>query len=194
MHFDLFRASLGVPVVPASAGIGLPTEKPGFSTEWYRKLKFPDEITLSTEDLLKYLPKKKEVVPSETKPTLGKYYHPATKGHPFIDRSYVAVHPTTGDYCLVLTQEVNDDFGAACKALNMAASMLSQKWGFNKILLVVNVIGTNENTWAQHSLEWPHILVRNKKEVEAFYSVNFADLIWYARVSNLLKHSKKVEM
>ena len=88
---------------------------------------------------------------------------------------------------------MNDDFGAACIALNKAASMFSEKWKFTKILLVVNVIGANQSTRAQRTLEWPYILIRDKDEAKAYYSVNFADLIWYARDSHLLKHFKKVK-
>ena len=89
--------------------------------------------------------------------------------------------------------KVNSDFGTACKGLNTAASILSRKWKFTKILLVVNVFGANQNTRAQRTLEWPYILIRDKDEAKAYYSVNFADLIWYARDSHLLKHSKKGE-
>lgn len=196
MHFDRFRATLRVPVVPARAKVCVPHTR-NLSSTWYRELGFPDSLEVSTSDLLEIQRQEKggkipyPVVVTDTKPTIGIYYHPATEGHPFIDRAYVAVHPS-GEKCLVLAQDkVNNDFGAACKGLNQAAGLLSEKWEFTKILLVVNVIGTNsQQTRAQRNLEWPYIMIRSEEEVIDFYSVNFADLVMFARDEHILKISK----
>ena len=201
MHFDRFRASLRVPVVPTKAKVIVPQELQ-LSACWYQKLQFPQgPLEVSTADLLKIQKQESEegmatypVVVTDTEPKVGTYYRPATAGHPWIDRAYVAVH-TSGERCLVLSQDkVNKDFSTACKALNKAARLLKQKWNFTNILLVVNVIGTNSNgTHAQKQLEWPYIMIRSKEEVIDFYSVNFADLVMFAYDEHLLKVSKEFE-
>lgn len=200
MHFDRFRATLRVPVVPTKAKVIVPQQL-NLSASWYQELLFPqDPLEVRTADLLEIQKQESEegkvtypVVVTDTEPNVGTYYHPATAGHPCIDRAYVAVHPS-GERCLVLSQDkVNKDFSTACKALNKAARLLSQKWNFTKILLVVNVIGTNsDGTHAKKKLEWPYIMIRSKEEVIDFYSVNFADLVMFAYDEHLLKVSKKL--
>ena len=115
--------------------------------------------------------------------------HPQISNHPWIDRAYVAQHPRESSLCLVLAQDkVNaSDFPGACRKLNKAADELMQvSKDFESALLVINVIGADEDTRSQSELNWPHILIRGRREVEKFYTAHFADLVWFARQRHLL--------
>ena len=90
---------------------------------------------------------------------------------------------------MVLVQDkVNaKGFSDACDRLEKAANCLTPIDGYpKKALLIVNVIDAGERTRAQSSLTWPSILISGPTEVRQFYSVNFADMVWFARERHLL--------
>jgi len=192
-QYDLFRATFDLPVVPGRAEILMPHGVLG-DRGWYKDLKFPGKLSESTDALLKVQKIegsdncKKQVVATKTRPKAGRYYHPAIGNHPWIDRLFVAVHPTNDQACLVIIQDkVNGtDFPEACRMLQKAADLLSEAHDIQRVLLIVNVIGATEATTAQDKLKWPHILVRGEAEVQYYYSVNFADIVLYARRRHLL--------
>ena len=195
--FDLFRASLGLPVVPARASV-YPGNGTGVrateTSQWYYDLEFSEKMSLSEDALLKQTQVREGTktrsitVATGIVPQLQYYYHPKISNHPWIDRAYVAIHPTK-TLCLVLVQDkVNaSDFANACDKLNKAADSLTElSKDLTRALLIVNVIGASEGTHAQSSLNWPHILIRGQEEVRQFYSVNFADMVWFARERHVL--------
>ena len=98
----------------------------------------------------------------------------------------MAWHPGDRKQCLVLIQDkVNSaDFPSACEKLQLAADLLSATYEISRVLLIVNVIGAGKRATAQCKLKWPHILVR-EAEVSCFYSVNFADIVLFARRRHL---------
>lgn len=185
--YDLFRAAKRLPVIPARAAI-YAHSKPA---QWYRNLVFQDITEESNEDLLKMqnVPGTKlmEVVQTGIKPEWGKYYHPRSANHPWLDRLVVGAHKDDGLQCMVIYQDkVNqNDFASACKNLDKAADLLSSAFGLDEALLVVNVIGASDLTRAQASLKWPCILVR-EMEISDFYSCNFASMVQFARKRHLL--------
>ena len=187
-YYDLFRAARRLPVIPARATIYGTSSRP---KEWYRKLVFNDITEESSEDLLKLQnvagTKQVEVVPTGIMPEWGKYYHPGTANHPWLDRLVVGAHSDDGSKCMIIYQDkVNqNDFASACKNLDKAADLLSSATKLNDVLLVVNVIGASELTRAQASLKWPYILVR-EIEISHFYSCNFASMVGFARKRHLL--------
>lgn len=186
--YDLFRAAGRLPVIPAGATIHVGTSsKP---EQWYRKLVFNVVTEESNEDLLKLQnvagTKKVEVVPTGITPEWGKYYHPGSTNHPWLDRLVVGAHKDDGSKCMIIYQDkVNKDFKSACDDLEKAADLLSSATGLNDVLLVVNVIGATELTRAQANLKWPYILVR-EAEISHFYSCNFASMVVFARKRHLL--------
>ena len=195
------RASLNLPVVPQGVNVGLlPTNSK--SVVWYYRLRFSGmQLTIETGDLLKTVTREEDgknsrhVVATALKPSQSSYCCPVLSGHPCIDRAFVAVHVDREEKCLVLTHEkVDTDFNTACKALNCAAKLLSEKWGFGNVLSIVNVFGASGEARAQSSLMFPHVLVRNKDKLRDFCSVNFVDLIWYAREEQMLKNSATAAM
>ena len=182
-HYDLFRATLGLPVVPGRVKVD--TSKSDKDELWYKKLRFQSEMEVSDVSLLKQ--EGKTVTTTGEAPLFGTYYHPGVCNHPWVDRVYVAKHPE-GDLCLVLAQDkVNaSDFSDACVKLNKAAKILTAtSKQLDKALLIVNVIGASEGTRAQSNLDWPYILIRGEKEVTRYYTVNFADMVWFARTRHL---------
>ena len=94
----------------------------------------------------------------------------------------MAWNPDHSEECLVIIQDkVNSsDFASACEKLQQAADVLTAAHNIANVLLIVNVIGASESTRAQYQLSWPHILVR-EDEVPVYYTVNFADIVLYAR-------------
>jgi len=182
-HYDLLRASLGLPVVPGRVKVDTSTGDK--SETWYKELKFHAEMVVS--DLCLLTRKDNKVIASDVAPSFGCYYHPRKSNHPWVDRVFVAKHPD-GDLCLVLAQDkVNaDDFSGACAKLNEAAHTLTAaSKHLRTVLLIVNVIGASEGTWTQSKLDWPNILIRGEKEVSRFYTVNFADMVWFSRERHL---------
>ena len=184
--YDLFRAATRLPAVPAQADIhGCPSK----SAEWYENLSFPESIEESNEDLLKIqkVGGNIEVVPTGITPELGKYYHPGSANHPWLDRLVVAQHKDSGEKCMIIYQDkVNqNDFAPACKNLANAARLLSSTTELKEVLLVVNVIGASNLTYAQAALKWPYILVR-ESEISQFYSRNFASMVLLARKRHFL--------
>lgn len=194
--FDLFRASLGLAVVPAKAVISINTGVKGAQPPgWYYGLKFYNSMSLSEEALLKQQRADDcgrpsvEIVGTGVVPTPEHYYHPKISNHPWVDIAYVAVHDVSQTKCLVIVQDkVNDsDFSSACDKLNKAAGVLTNlSSDLKHALLIVNVIGAGQSTRAQANLKWPYILIRGKEEVHAFYSANFADMVWFARERHLM--------
>jgi hypothetical protein len=197
--YDMFRHSLGLPVVPGKANLQIPLHKKGEAKfedeEWYRALRFPQEMEESQESLIvtvkvqKTPEKKTHCKSSCTEVNMaGYYFHPKVGNHPLIDRAFIAVHPN-GGVCLVLAQDkVNaTTFSKAITDLNEAAALLSAKSGIHDVLVIVNVIGASDNTKSQHRLEFPYILARNT-EVDDFYSINFAPMVRYARDRALLSN------
>ena len=186
-HYDLFRAFLGLPVVPGQVEVKVPCLG-GKHATWYKQLLFStQEMSLDEEPLLRQ--EGKAVVATGHIPRGGYYYHPQISNHPWIDRAYVAQHPRESKCCLVLAQDkVNaSDFPDACRKLNKAADELMKvSQDFESALLVVNVIGAGEDTRSQSELKWPHILIRDRREVELFYTKHFADMVWFARHRHLL--------
>jgi len=186
-HYDLFRAFLGLPVVPGQVEVTVPGLG-GKHATWYKQLLFStEEMSLNEKPLLRQ--KGKAVVATGHIPQRGYYYHPQISNHPWIDRAYVAQHPRDSRCCLVLSQDkVNaSNFPGACRKLNIAADELMQvSQDFESALLVVNVIGAGEDTRSQSELKWPHILIRGRREVESFYTEHFADMVWFARQRHLL--------
>jgi len=180
-HYDLFRSSLGLPVVPGQVVVH---DRNG-RENWYKQLTFPTDLFVSEEALLKQ--KGTQIFATDEVPRLGHCYHPQVSNHPWIDRAYVATHPD-GQFCLVLSQDTVNaaDFASACEKLNMAATMLTKSSTLKKVLLIVHVIGAGELTRAQEKLNWPFILIRCRKEVSMFYSVNFGDMVWFSRERHLL--------
>lgn len=188
-HYDLFRASLSLPVVPGNVTVFVPRGNNLHKLDqWYKELKFHNAMSENKAALLKQTNvlvegKRTNVTVSTGElPEFGCYYHPSICNHPWVDRVYVAKHPDE-TLCLVLVQDkVNAvNFLEACDKLNKAADCLTTFPNLKHALLIVNVIGASEQTRAQSTLRWPHILIRGKNEVRAFYSVNFADMVWFAR-------------
>ena len=186
-HYDLFRADLGLPVVPGQAEVH-GTVKGDKTAEWYRQLYFPDDMCLSQDALLQL--NDKEVIATDIVPEAGQYYHPKITNHPCIDRAFVAWNrDDKKKVCLVLAQDkVNaSDFPDACRKLNKAARLLTTNSAtLNHVLLIVNVIGASKLTRAQSELDWPFVLIRGQEEVEKFYTPHFADMVWFARERHLL--------
>jgi len=186
-HYDLFRADLGLPVVPGQAEVH-GTLKRNKTAEWYRQLCFPDDMCLSQDALLQL--KGKEVIATDIVPEVGQYSHPERSNHPCIDRAFVAWNrDDKKEVCLVLAQDkINaSEFSDACCKLNKAARLLTTNSATLKhVLLIVNVIGASEGTRAQSELEWPFVLIRGQEEVKKFYTQHFADMVWFARERHLL--------
>lgn len=190
-QYDLFRAALNSPVVPGLAEVCIPI---GFKGDraWYKSLKFTGALVVNKAALLKQQNKNgsrnREVVATGFRPQLGCYYHPEIGNHPWIDRLFVALHPGDNEECLVVIQDkvISSDFSSACEKLQSAANLLSAAHGIGHVLLIVNVIGATGGTTAQGKLTWPHVLVRGEAEVRRYYSVNFADIVLYARRRHLL--------
>ena len=186
-HYDLFRADLGLPVVPGQARVH-GTSKGRKPEAWYGRLRFPNDMVLSNDALLQQ--KDKEINTTDIVPAAGHYYHPEIPNHPCIDRAFVAWNPDDNkDVCFVLAQDkVNaSDFSDACRKLNKAAHLLTEKSSTLKnVLLIVNVIGASEGTRAQSELEWPFVLIRGYEEVRKFYTQHFGDMVWFARERHLL--------
>lgn len=187
-HYDLFRADLGLPVVPGRAEVHGASIKGNQEAEWYRQLRFPEDMCLSKVALLQL--KDKEVIATDIVPEVGQYYHPEISNHPCIDRAFVAQNRhDKKQLCLVLAQDkVNkSDFPDACRKLNRAAQVLTANSDALKdVLLIVNVIGASEGTHAQSQLEWPFVLIRGEQEVRKFYTPHFADMVWFARQRHIL--------
>ena len=198
--YDLFRASLELPVVPANARVNINSgTRDCNSTRWYYDLNFNNLMSLSEEALLKQERVFEEgksqiqIVATGVVPKHDCYYHPKISNHPWVDRAYVAIHESQ-TLCLVLVQDkVNDsDFPEACDKLNKAADELTNlSTELKHALLIVNVIGAGTNTRAQKRLTWPYILIRGQEEVRQFYSANFADMVWFARERHLLAQQAK---
>ena len=158
---------------------------------WYKALRFKSALVMSEDALLQPQRKNgsgKVIVATGVCPQEGCYYHPKVSNHPWIDRIFVALHPVDKEKCLVIIQDkVNaSDFPSACAKLQMAADLLSEAHSFKQVLLIANVIGASEGTSAQSKFTWPYILVRGDEEVRKYYSVNFADIVLYARRRHLL--------
>ena len=163
---------------------------------WYQKLIFSPDLEKKGESLLEQIQetvgmeRKNKTLATGVVPDSRVYYHPEASDHPWFDRAYSGIDPDDSTQCLVLVQDkVNrDDFGKACKHLNLAAETLkaASRDQIKHILLIVNVIGATESTRAQKELKWPYILIRGEEEVRQFYSVNFADQAWYAHQRHLI--------
>jgi hypothetical protein len=187
-HYDFFRASLSLPVVLANVTVFVPKGNRHKLERWYKELIFHHDMSENKAALLKQTNvlvegKQKNLIFSTGEiPEFGCYYHPSICNHPWVDRVYVAKQPDD-TLCLVLVQDkVNAvDFSDTCDKLDKAADCLTTFPNLKHALLIVNVIGASELTCAQSKLRWPHILIRGKNEVCAFYSVNFADMVWFAR-------------
>lgn len=184
-NYDMFRADLYLPVVPGQARVD--ASKGHKTDQWYKELRFPEDIHVSEEALLRL--EGNGIVATDIVSEIGRYYFPSISNHPWVDRAYVARNRNDKQLCLVLAQDkVNaSDFADACDKLNKAASLLtgnSQK--LKHVLLIVNVIGASDNTRAQSRLEWPHVLIRGRQEVKKFYTAHFADMVWFARERHLL--------
>lgn len=205
--FDLFRSSLELPVVPANAVVRANPrlcKKEAKPVDWFYGLRFSPDLSEDRQALLKEEqtieatddgPKTNwKTKPVDPIPVPEKYYHPRLSNHPWVDRAYVAIHPSKRQQCLVLVQDkVNKtDYGTACMKLNAAANMLVEHYkdanaGIDQCLLIVHDIGASTSTYAHKThLEWPYLLVREKEEVTKFYSVNFVEIVWYARERHLL--------
>ena len=96
MHFDLFRASLNLPVVPQGVNVGLPPTN-SKSVVWYYRLRFSGmQLMIETGDLLKTVTreedgkKSRHVVATALKPSQSSYYCPVLSGRPCSDRAFVA--------------------------------------------------------------------------------------------------------
>ena len=178
--YDLFRAAMKLPVIPAGTTI----HNASRPFQWYRKLVFDADTEESNEDLLKMqkVAEKLEVVRTNIMPEWGKYYHPGSVNHPWLDRLVVGTHEDGESKCMVIYQDkVNrTDFASACENLSKAADLLSAATGIGDVLLVVNIVGATKETGKQESLKWPHILVRDS-EITNFYSCNVASMVEFAR-------------
>mmetsp|Transcript_7043 Transcript_7043/g.17346 ORF Transcript_7043/g.17346 Transcript_7043/m.17346 type:complete len:543 (-) Transcript_7043:28-1656(-) len=194
-QYDMFRADLGLLVVPGQAEVH-GTNTGGKTSEWYRQLCFPDDMVLNKDALLQF--KAKAVISTDIVPEAGQYYHPEISNHPYIDRAFVAWNrDDKKQVCLVLAQDkVNaSDFPDACRKLNKAALLLTTNSDTLKdVLLIVNVIGATDTTRTQSELEWPFVLIRGQEEVKKFYTPHFADMVWFARERHLLSLNRKKEL
>lgn len=187
-QYDLLRAALDLPVVPGRAVVTIPPGSQGtrFDRLWYCNLRFASALDVNEAALLKQQnlegSTRKEIVATGVRPERGCYYHPSICIHPWIDRLFMAWNPDHSEECLVIIQDkVNSsDFASACEKLQQAADVLTAAHNIANVLLIVNVIGASESTRAQYQLTWPHILVR-EDEVPVYYTVNFADIVLYAR-------------
>ena len=183
MQYDLLRSIWKLNVLPE--GIEVKNNSDGLTL--YRDLLFQD-LELDYSDLFKKQGKGKqqEIVWTGLKPTIGKYFHPDTANHPYIDRFFVASDGKIGStQCLVLYQDkVNSaSFSEAVKKLMKAVDLLKPFLEEMKmrVLCIANVIGAGE-TGAQSNFTVPYVLVRDTgKEIEAFYSVHFAPAIRHMR-------------
>lgn len=164
-NYDLFRSTLGAPVVPSS----LQMEK---SPDWYKELKFPPlDKKVSKESIL--VVRGKEVQWSGLTPVVGTYYHPGLKNHPWIDRFFIATG-TEERQCLVLYQDkINArGFPNAVSDLNRAADVLKSNLSM-PVLVIANVIGASGLTRARNEFSHPYLLVRGN-ELDEFYTRSFA--------------------
>lgn len=181
MQYDLLRSIWKLKVLPE----GIKVENNSDGLTLYRDLLFQD-LELDDSDLFKKQGKQQEIVWTGLEPTIGKYFHPATANHPYVDRFFVASDGKEGStQCLVLYQDMvnSASFSEAVTKLIFAVKSLKPFLEEKKmrVLCIANVIGAgNTFTSAQSKFTVPFVLVRNK-EIEAFYSVHFAPAIRHMR-------------
>jgi len=196
-RYDLFRASLQLPVVPANALVHINSgTRDCKSARWYYGLNFNVDMSLSEEALLKQERAVEEgkpcirIVATGVVPKHDCCYHPKISNRPWVDRAYVAIHESQTLFLVLVQDKVNDsDFPEACDKLNKAADELTNLSSELKhALLIVNNIGAGTNTRAQNRLSWPYILIWGQEEVRQFYSANFADMVLFARERHPLAH------
>lgn len=179
LHFDLFRHSHNLFVLPKGVHITVPGKQKG--CEWFQSLKYPVVLRKSEESLFRLHNRAVILTEHGNLPSLEKYYAPRVVNHPLVDRAFIARHISSGDKCFVLILDrLNKDIPKAVKDLNSAASLIKAKHPSIEVLCIVNVIDATSRSTAQTSLDYPHVLVR-EDEVDAFYSVNFAQVARFAR-------------
>jgi len=197
--YDMFRAALGLPVVPNGCqwyvvNRGKKRIRP---SRFFDELRFPESMEVIHVDLLTNT--SAQVLSTKVDIEFGKYYHPRNANHPWIDRLVVAENQITKERCLVIYRDTvtESSFVETCQNLDKAASLFSKSNGIAAVLLVMNVLddGIQVPSWLSlhwpleassteesslPDLNWPYLLVR-PEELSLYYTKHFDHLFESAR-------------
>ncbi|CAB9521198.1 hypothetical protein SEMRO_1174_G249010.1 [Seminavis robusta] len=192
--YDLFRVTEELLVLKRDVQIHVVPDGTKKSTAWFRGLKYPDNLTISTDSLFKTEGKSKiyELTQAGISPSKEKYYSPGKTNHPYVDRVFVTKN-TDGRECFVLLQDmVNNDVPKAVHGLNKAGKLLKEQHREMEVLYILNVIGAGPNTTSQQNLNFTYVLI-GENELGAFYSAHFAPVARFIRKRNLMGEQKRRE-